>query len=266
MQVQNPAAINDDLYALSQGPLERYHSYQSCVINGVRFRCKEYDDSLRTQCSGVCTEGDHDNENIIYYGVLLEILELSFLFDRKIFLFRCKWYNSNPKGRSMYLDNNLTSINTATDWYPNEPYILSNQAQQVFYLLDMKRGSTWRFVQKVNHRNLYDIPEKSEVVNDSPNIDVFQEDESYQLPPFQPVEDLIDSSSLVRRDVASLIISDQLVVDLLSKNEKQPTGEENDLDEAEENEIDDDGNVFFDNEVICSSDDDDAMSETESNA
>lgn len=171
MKVQNPTIINDDLYALSQVPLERYHSYQSCVVNGVRFRCKEYDDTLGTQCSGVCTEGDHDNENILYYGVLIGILELSFLFDRKIYnIFRCKWFNSNPKGRSVYMDNNLTSINTSTDWYPNEPFILANQAQQAFYLLDMKRGSHWRFVQKVNHRNVYDIPE---VVNDISINDVF---------------------------------------------------------------------------------------------
>lgn len=129
MQVQNSTSINEDLYSLSQGPLERYHSYTSCVVNGVRFRCKEHDDTLKTQCSGVCTEGDHDNENLIYYGVLTEILELSFLFDRKVFLFRCKWYNSSPRGRSICMDNNLTSINTSVDWYPNEPFIFQKNCR-----------------------------------------------------------------------------------------------------------------------------------------
>ncbi|XP_074323110.1 uncharacterized protein LOC141660047 [Apium graveolens] len=188
-KVQKPTIISDDLYALSQGALERYHSYQSCVVNGVQFCCKEYDDTLQTQCSGVCTEGDHNNENILYYGFLIEILELSFIFYRKIYLFRCKWFNSDPKDKSVYKENDLTSINTKSNWYVNEPFILANQAQQVFYLLDMRRGSNWRFIQKVNHRNVYDIPETSEVVSNIPNNDVFQADESVQLPPFRPVED-----------------------------------------------------------------------------
>lgn len=263
MQVHKSAVINDDLYSLSQGPLERYHSYQSCVVNGVRFRCKDYDDTLKTQCSGVCTEGDHDDENLIYYGVLIEILELSFLLDRKVFLFRCKWYNSSLRSRTIYVDNNLTSINTSTDWYANEPFILSSQAQQVFYLLDMKRGSSWRFVQKVNHRSVYDIPETSEVVNNLSNNDVFQEEESVLLPSFQPIEDSIESSSLVRRDVASLSLSNELVADLFSKNEDQPTRDDDELDEAEENELYDDGNIFIDEEVIFSSDNEDDQIETD---
>ncbi|KAK1366021.1 hypothetical protein POM88_041582 [Heracleum sosnowskyi] len=173
MEVQKSAKINDDLYSLSQGPLERYSSYQSCIVNGVRFRCKEYDDTLRTQCSGICAEGDHNFDDVVYYGIMIEILQLSFLFDRHVFLFRCKWYNSNPKGRSIFIDNNLTSINTSIDWYSNEPFILATQAQQSFYLLDMKRGSNWRFVQKVNHRYVYDIPEISTVVSDQPENDIF---------------------------------------------------------------------------------------------
>ncbi|KAK1360625.1 hypothetical protein POM88_045099 [Heracleum sosnowskyi] len=240
MQVDKSRIVNDDLYSLSQGPLERYNSYQSCIVNGVRFRSKEDDDTLRTQCSGVCTEGDHDSDDVVYYGTLIEILQLSYQFDRKVFLFRCKWYNTNPKA----------------------------QAQQVFYLFDMKRGSDWRFVQKVNHRNVYDIPELSEVSNDQPNNDVFQEEESFQLPPFKSIEDLIESSSLVRRDVASVSVSSELVVDLFSNNKKQPTCEEADREETELSDGYDDGDIFFnDNEMLCSSDDDSEETfETESDS
>ncbi|XP_062114288.1 uncharacterized protein LOC133825348 [Humulus lupulus] len=84
LRVQQSSLANDDLYSLSQGPLERYISYHSCIVNGVHFWCKDRDDNLCTQCFGVCTEGDHDNDTIMYYGVLLEILQLSFLFDRKL--------------------------------------------------------------------------------------------------------------------------------------------------------------------------------------
>ena len=36
----------DDLYALSQFPDDRYTSWQSCIVNGFRFRCKERDDKF----------------------------------------------------------------------------------------------------------------------------------------------------------------------------------------------------------------------------
>ncbi|KAL8093661.1 hypothetical protein AgCh_035520 [Apium graveolens] len=132
MQVEISRIVSDDLYSLSQGPLERYNSYQSYIVNGVRFRCRAYDDTLQTRCSGVCTEGDHDSDDVVYYETLTEILQLSYQFNRKVFLFRGKWYNSNTKGRSIYVDNNMTSVNTLTDWYPTEPFILATQAQQVF--------------------------------------------------------------------------------------------------------------------------------------
>ncbi|XP_062119146.1 uncharacterized protein LOC133832883 [Humulus lupulus] len=190
LRVQQSSLANDDLYSLSQGPLERYISYHSCIVNGVRFRCKDRDDNLRTQYSGVYTEGDHDNDTIM-------------------------WYNSNPKGNSIFLDHNLTFINTSTNWFPDEPFILATQAQQVFYLLDMKHGLNWRIVQK--------------------------------LPPFQPTEDLIESSSLVHRDVAPLTFSSEFV--------QMNIGGEVDEDEfIQLNNDFDDGDIFFDGEVICSSD------------
>ena len=51
-------------------------------------------------------------------------------------------------------------------------------------------------VQKVNHRNIYDIIEHDddeERVND----DIFQEEESSELLPFQPTEEVVDTSLLV---------------------------------------------------------------------
>ena len=63
---RSPLATND-LYSLSQGPLERYTSYHSCIINGVRFHYIPCDYAFQTQCLGVCTKGEYNNEDIIYY-------------------------------------------------------------------------------------------------------------------------------------------------------------------------------------------------------
>ncbi|CAH9069832.1 unnamed protein product, partial [Cuscuta europaea] len=157
LRVNGDPVASDDLYSLSQLPDDRYTIWQSCIVNGVRFRCKERDDKFKTQCSGVCT-GD-DNGDTIYYGVLLEILELDFILGRKVFMFRCKWYNTDPKGRTMVVNYKLTSVDTSSQWYTEDPFILATQARQVFYLDDKALGKNWMVVQKVNHRCIYDIPE-----------------------------------------------------------------------------------------------------------
>ena len=82
----DPKAI-DDLYSLSQYSDDCYTIWHSCIVNGVRFRYKERDDKFKTQCSGVCTEGDYESSDITYYGVLLEILELDFIYQRTVLCF-----------------------------------------------------------------------------------------------------------------------------------------------------------------------------------
>lgn len=79
----------------------------------MKFCCKEHDDKLKTQYSGVCTWGGHENHDIMYYDTLLEIIQLDIVYPRKVFVFHCKWYNTDPRGRKMLIDNKLTSIDIA---------------------------------------------------------------------------------------------------------------------------------------------------------
>ena len=89
--------------------------------------------------------------------------------------------------------------------------------------------------------------EKSHVEDGSLNNDIFQEDHSFMLPPFQPIEDLIDSSSLVRTDVAPLSLSSEFV--------QMNIGRDVDEDEyIKVNEDFDDGDIFIDEDMLCSSD------------
>ena len=237
---------NDDLYSLSQGADDRYTIWHSCIVNGVRFRCKDRDDKFKTQCSGVCAGGDHESANFTYYGVLLEILELEFIYQRKVFMFRCKWYNTDPKCKRMMVEHNLTSLDVTSNWYAEDPFILATQAQQVFYLSDRSRGKNWMVVQKVNHRNIYDILEHKDDDEDL-NDEVFQEEESSELPPFQPTEDVIEMSLLVRRDVQPIILPDDFVVDLRPNSEVFI----NNRGEDEEDGEFDDGLLFGDDELMC---------------
>jgi hypothetical protein len=246
LRVNGDPRATDDLYALSQFPDDRYTSWQSCIVHGVRFRCKERDDKFTTQCSGVCV-GDED-EAIIYYGVLHEVLELDFILGRKVFMFRCKWYNTDPKGKKMVVDHNLTSIDITSKWYVDEPFILADQAQQVFYLNDLARGKNWMVVQKVNHRNVYDILEHDE---DEVSMNgIFQEEESSELPPFQPTEVLPDTSLIVRNDVEPETLPYEAVQAIRNANAPVDDLEDND------DEYDDGGRSFLNNEPILDSETD----------
>ena len=56
-------------------------------------------------------------------------------------------------------DSHCTSIDVTSRWYKNDHFILPSQAKQVFYLDDTKFGETWKVVQWVKHREMYDVAE-----------------------------------------------------------------------------------------------------------
>ena len=118
-------------------------------------------------------------------------------------IFRCKWFNSTLNCNLVIRDHNLTSINTNSNWYADNPYILVFQARQVFYLSDLRRGPNWRIVQKINSRNMFDILEIVDVddENDSHDNDI---DDDFGMLQLMHVEDNIDLLSLVRNDVMSI--------------------------------------------------------------
>ncbi|KAM0065001.1 hypothetical protein Hdeb2414_s0003g00109631 [Helianthus debilis subsp. tardiflorus] len=179
---------------------------------------------------------------MIYYGVLLEVLELDFILGRKVFMFRCKWYNTDPKGKRMVVNHKLTSIDITSKWYVEEPFIFANQAQQVFYLNDYARGKNWMVVQKVHHRNIYDIPEHDE--DEVLMNDIFQEEESSELPTFQPTEELPETSLAVRNDVEPETLPYEEV--LAMHNVNAPVDDLEGIHDGN----DDVGKMFFNNEPV----------------
>ncbi|PWA96694.1 formin-like protein 18 [Artemisia annua] len=94
----------------------------------------------------------------MFYGVVEEILELTYLTLEKVVLFRCKWFKTNNTNRTELCatKNNITSISTRDDWWRHQQYILATQATQVFYLEDPSRSHHWKVVEDVNHRKIWD--------------------------------------------------------------------------------------------------------------
>lgn len=168
---ENPELVSEGLWALSCGPARRVKTSTACKINGVRFSTVDREKFMQTQNSGVMTEGEHNGENIDFYGVLKEVIELQYNSNyqvrRSVVVFRCDWYNQVGKTVGIRDDRHFKSINVQSFWYKSDPFILADQAKKIFYLQDTTpQCKDFRVVQKFEHRNIYDVAEKYEGSND----------------------------------------------------------------------------------------------------
>ncbi|KAM3277482.1 hypothetical protein ACQJBY_045397 [Aegilops geniculata] len=114
---------------------------------------------LSTQNSGVIVKGDATTGNIDYYGVIKKIIFLDFPPDKEVVLFQCDWFDVPPAKRTEskgYKKDKygIIDLDTTLNPFQGDPYILGLQAQQVFYVRDVKNPD-WAAVIKMNPRNLF---------------------------------------------------------------------------------------------------------------
>ncbi|XP_012853260.1 PREDICTED: uncharacterized protein LOC105972825 [Erythranthe guttata] len=152
--IKSPEAT-DEILALASGPDYRHSKCSGCVVEGVKYLTSKRDSRRVTQNSGVCTDSIHKGKMIKFYGVLEDVIELSYVCGYRCVLFSCKWFDLD-RHKAVKIDGDLTSINVGKFWYKNEPYILANQVSQVFYVSDTKLGGELKVVQHVQHRHLFD--------------------------------------------------------------------------------------------------------------
>ena len=119
-----------ELHLLSAKP-QGYRLLSLCSVNGVDFVCESRDACLKTQNSGIMAMDPKSD----LYGVLEAVIELIYANGMKVYLFKCRWFNSNLLGGTTKIDHGLISVNTARSFYENEPFILATHAIQVFLLV-----------------------------------------------------------------------------------------------------------------------------------
>ncbi|KAK8547832.1 hypothetical protein V6N13_027445 [Hibiscus sabdariffa] len=215
---QGSQGISRELLSLAYGPDIRAQKYTGCIVNGVRFHTKARDEHLTSQNSGVTVEGNHEEDQINFYGILTDIIQLNYIKDYK--------------KRRIHRNGHLLSINISKYWYESDPFILSVQAKQVFYLDDAKLGKDWKVVQKFHHRHLFDVPEMQGVEND----DVSDADEDFEIYDRNTEMQISENISLHRNDIAANVIDCDIVdnVNILIKSDQ----ESEDGGEGDETEID----------------------------
>ncbi|KAI0520000.1 hypothetical protein KFK09_007465 [Dendrobium nobile] len=135
----------EDLYSLAMGPDIRVNVYSGCIVNGIKFLVNQRDIRRVTQNSGVSVQGSHKDESIDFYGILTDVVDLSYIDGNHVVLFKCKWFDLEHK-KTIIIDDDFTSINISKTWYDNDPYVLAGQVTQVFYVQDTKLRGDWHVV------------------------------------------------------------------------------------------------------------------------
>ncbi|CAN1788228.1 hypothetical protein LINPERHAP1_LOCUS17958 [Linum perenne] len=163
----------EELRDLARSPNNVVRKFNGFIINGYRFHIKELEKRRKTQNSGVMLTASTQSfastrdrnpicSDIIYYGVIHEVIELDYWLNRKIVLFKCDWVST---GRGVKQDDlGFTLVNFSRRIGDNEPFILASQAQQVFYVAD-PIDNDWEVVIKTLPRSLCDLSHQEEVVD-----------------------------------------------------------------------------------------------------
>ncbi|XP_051219303.1 uncharacterized protein [Lolium perenne] len=158
--------VSPDLYALACKPDFRVRLYSACVVDSVWYHTVDREKNRKTQNSGIVSEGDHDGNNIDFFGQLKSIIRLQYNSSggvhRSVVLFRCDWFDLG--GRKPGFDDyaHFTSVNIENFWYKNDPFILTSQASKVFYVPDTYLKGKWQVVQKFHHRHLWSVTENEQ--------------------------------------------------------------------------------------------------------
>ncbi|XP_060170674.1 uncharacterized protein LOC132601609 [Lycium barbarum] len=168
--------VPDYLRGLAQGPNSVAKRYTAYFINEYRFHTKTRDAPRKTQNSGVTLSATTDSfassrdqnpidGEVIYYGVIQDIIEIDYYGHFSVILFRCNWFHNevDEYGLTRVYFNRLCST--------NDPYVLASQVHQVFYVEDPVEKEVYYARNKIPV-DLYDLEEEN-----CPNIrDTFWRD------------------------------------------------------------------------------------------
>ncbi|XP_042950344.1 uncharacterized protein LOC122282460 [Carya illinoinensis] len=218
LRANSPNDITDDIYALACGPDPWVASYAGCIMNGIRFHTKERERHRRTQNSGVVVNGEHQGLPMDFYVVLHDIIELRYMGWHKVYLFSCAWWDVGDPRRGIRVKDHLTSVNTARQWYKDEPFALACQVCQVFYLKDPTLGGSWNVVHKITNRNFYNIQsmtleeDESNDDDESNRSDAIGEGET-NLNEYGPI---LDNDSSMQHPLMHRVDQEPLTVDPLT--------------------------------------------------
>ncbi|KAK1631988.1 hypothetical protein QYE76_006303 [Lolium multiflorum] len=193
-------------------------------VKSVRYHTVDREKNRKTQNSGIVSEGDHDGNNIDFFGQLKSIIRLQYNSSggvhRSVVLFRCDWFDLGGRKPGLDDDGHFKSVNTEKFWYKTDPFLLTSQATKVFYVPDTKLKGKWQVVQKFHHRHLWSVKENEQ----GPGVAVlsYQDEDSSQV----PVQEKEGTARSRTRSDQERVLLEKVIVDKLKKHSKEVVPEE----------------------------------------
>jgi len=133
-------------------------------VNGMKFHTPEHAQGRVTNNTGVCLKGDAGQGECDWFGLLKEILELEYPSRpiKRVVVFYCDWYDpTRPRGTRTHKDYKIVEVNHSKRYGRYDPFILAQNARQVYYLQYPGRArSNWRVVVKTKPRGLVETQEE----------------------------------------------------------------------------------------------------------
>ena len=210
MDASKRMKLSDKVRWFARYPDNEAKRFKRYVINGLKFRTKDFETTRKTQNSGVCvdTEG-----GATYYGELIDIIELNYSDKYRYVLFKCQWadvisgrgYKKDDFGFSLV---NFSRLIHKGDQLIDEPYVLASQASQVFYVEDV-RHKDWMVVVKTKPREVFDVG--IEVVDDDEEVDTYMENVPYNVTTDDACDDANDNHAWAWVDEEGTIYDTPLI-------------------------------------------------------
>ncbi|KAL4587425.1 hypothetical protein LXL04_000296 [Taraxacum kok-saghyz] len=225
---QNSYGVVEELYALSRGSDDRVISHGGYIVNGVKFLVKSRDDNSKTQNCGVTALGTHNGVEEDYYGYVDEVLDFSFIKGYRVILFKCIWFDTDRRRKHVKFEPHFISVDTTKHAYREDPFVLANQATQVFYIDDPTNDPGWKIIERSTHRHLWDIPENEDAEYVFEHVETLSQTtalvasscENFEFPREDGEEELVEivDDEIVLDDLDDFVdddtLSDEIVEDL----------------------------------------------------
>ncbi|XP_049387467.1 uncharacterized protein LOC125851762 [Solanum stenotomum] len=225
--------VPEHLRQLTKGPNTAAKRYTTYFINGYRFHTMKRDSQGKTQNYEVTLSATTDSfasardqnpidGEVVYYGVIQDIIEIDYWGCFSVVLFKCDWFRNevDEYGLTRVYFNKLCST--------EDPFVLASQVHQVFYVEDPIEKDVYYARTKV-HVDLFDLEEEN-----CPNIgETFFGEPDNDIGPSNGIPDADVDLRWSREDVPGDVID-------MPTHDQHSEYMEEDMDTSEEDEDFDD--------------------------
>ncbi|CAM8901671.1 unnamed protein product [Rhodiola kirilowii] len=168
------------IHYLSAGFKDEVACSTTYKVNNYKFHIESHGQGRNTVNCHVYVKG---TEGTHYYGVIEEIIHMRCRINHRlnVVLFKCRWYD--PQTVRSYPSNGVVIVNTNRPYPHYDPYILAQQAVQVYYVtfpgLVGQNNQGWVAICPVKPTNAIDMEvanvpfqDEGEMGNEMPVLDI----------------------------------------------------------------------------------------------